>query len=99
MPGPGHKDGAKWVPAMLPGKAPAKLGSGAGWGYAWMQGCSSQTKSEQTGGPGPASTPQADSGRAEMLEQKVLLSVINLKHPDYYPLSSGKHADMFRNDT
>lgn len=32
VPGPGHKDGAEWVPAMLPGKAPAKLGSGAGRG-------------------------------------------------------------------
>ena len=99
MPGPGHKDGAKWVPVMLPGKAPTKLGLGARWGKAWMQGCSSQTKSEQTGGPELAPTPQADSGCAEMLEQKVLLSVINLKHPDYYPLSSGEHADTFRNDT
>lgn len=64
-----------------------------------MQGCSSQTKSEQMRGPGPAPTLQADSGRAEMLEQKVLLSVINLKHPDYFPLLSGEHADAFRNDT
>ena len=32
VPGPGHEGGAEGVPAMLPGKAPAKLGSGAGRG-------------------------------------------------------------------
>lgn len=48
-----------------------------------------------------AGTPHcsADSGCAEMLEQKLLLSVINLKHADYFSLSSGEHADTFRNNT
>lgn len=54
VPGSGHKDGAEWVPAMLPAKVPAKLGSGARWGEVWMQGRSSQTKSEQMQGPGLA---------------------------------------------
>lgn len=91
VPASGHEDGAEWVPAMLPAKVPARLGSGAGWGEVWMQGRSSQTKSEQT----HCST---DSGCAEMVEQKLLLSVINLRHADYFSLSSGEHADTFRNN-
>lgn len=50
-------------------------------------------------GPRAGPTLQADSGRAEMLEQKELLRVINLKHPDYFPLLSGELADTFRNVT
>ena len=98
MPGSGHEDGAEWVPAMIPARVPAKLGSGARWGEVWMQGRSSQTKSEQMQGLGLAPHTAALTGCAEMLEQKLLLSVINLKHVDYFSLSSGEHADTFRNN-